>query len=172
MKLNKRLSLVVGLCAFTLLSGLVLAQDVGPKGTASPAAMAAIGQWIGILKNPRVVDGCGCYFMAPEDYGKKPPSNKMIYESTLDTQTAYINLQGRDMTFKKVSGEAPKEAKKGTQFSLQYLAYDIKATIDLVVKQVCPPKDESCEVTNYDATLSVDTGSAHQTMKLSGDCGC
>jgi hypothetical protein len=142
-----------------------------PGGTSSSAVSPKT--LIGTLKNPDSVEGCGCYFQTPAEE-KKKDSRRFIFESDLDLTSASMNIDGRDLKLKIVGkpSRLPDKVKKGFHFTRQYSAGSIQVKVDFVVSWLCPPKDESCEVTNYDVTLTVEKGERKQTIQLKGGCGC
>lgn len=49
-----------------------------------------------------------------------------------------------------------------------YAVGEVRVRVDYLVTKVCDPKDESCEVTYYKATLTVTRKSQRTAIKTSG----
>lgn len=128
---------------------------------------------IGDLKNPNVVEGCGCGFQTAAE-ARKRNSKKFLFLSELGTTENWMNINGKDtrLKFVKTSENTRRRAKVGDRFYEEYSAPGIKVRIDYVTKWLCPPRDESCEVTKYDVTITVTKGKTSQVVKATGSCGC
>jgi hypothetical protein len=166
---------------FFLMGSLLLSPKIAfsesspPPSNPGKTSTPAVPQktLIGNLKNPDVVEGCGCYFQTPPEE-KKKNSKKYIYMSDLEETPAYMNIDGQDVKL-KIDGTPPRlpdKVRKGFRYSRKYSAGSIKVQVDFVVTWLCPPKDESCEVTNYDAAISVVKGNQKQVIQTKGGCGC
>ena len=64
-------------------------------------------------------------------------------------------------------------SKKGDEFTETYSFDSTTIRFDNRVSSACPGGSEGCEVTVFDTTMTVSTGScAVEVKKLIGDCGC
>ena len=125
------------------------------------------------LKNSGVVDGCNCGFQTAVE-AKKPDSQKFLFLSELGSREGWMNINGKDTKLKlvKTTDNSRRRARVGDRFYEEYSAPGVKVRIDYTTKWVCPPRDESCEVTNYDVTITVTKGKTSKTVKAKGSCGC
>jgi len=88
-----------------------------------------------------------------------------------------MNIDGHDVDL-KITGSAgmdrdmDRELKVGDRYSETYTGDGLKTRIDYVVTGVCAPNDESCEVINLDATITVERNGSKQQIKASGLLGC
>lgn len=83
-----------------------------------------------------------------------------------------MNIGGRDTALALVeSSGAKRESKKGDRSTYHYRGEGVDVVVKYVVTGVCAPDDESCEVTNYDALITVATRSAKRTIRAHGICG-
>lgn len=91
----------------------------------------------------------------------------------LEEQNAWMNIDGRDIKLRKVRSIDPRgKERKGSRSSRKYTAGDVDVLIERVTTGVCAPNDESCESTEYSATITVTKGSRRQIIKVTGGCGC
>lgn len=125
------------------------------------------------LKNSDVVDGCSCGFQTAVE-AKKPDSQKFLFLSELGTSEGWMNINGKDIKLKlvKTTENTRRRARVGDRFYEEYSSPGVKVRIDYTTKWVCPPRDESCEVTNYDVAITVTKGKSSKTLKAKGSCGC
>lgn len=87
--------------------------------------------------------------------------------------SARINLDGKDLELQLVDSKELKRAPKvGDREWAVCAAGDVRVRVDYLVTKVCDPKDESCEVTYYKATLTVTRKSQRTAIKTIGFCGC
>lgn len=129
---------------------------------------------IGELKNSDRVDGCSCGFQTAVEAGKTD-SQKFLFLSELGSREGWMNINGKDTKFKlvKTTENTRRRARVGDRFYEEYSdTAGVKVRIDYTTKWVCPPGDESCEVTNYDVTITVTKGKTSKTVKAKGSCGC
>ena len=138
-----------------------------------PAQTASKRGLVANLKNT-AADGCGCYFRFR---GTPRNAERYIFFSSIeeDQKTASMNIDGRDvkLTLEKEEGLKGKEQERvGSRSTATFSNSDIKVSATYVVTRVCPPRDESCESTNYDATFVVKKGAKSQIVKAIGSCGC
>ncbi len=125
------------------------------------------------LKNANVVEGCSCGFQTAVE-AKKADSQKFLFLSELGTNEGWMNINGKDtkLKFVKITQNTRRRAKVGDRFYEEYSALGVKVRIDYTTTWVCPPRDESCEVTNYDVNITVTKGKISKTVKAKGSCGC
>ena len=124
------------------------------------------------LKNNAVADGCGCYFQY-----RGAPGNRIYYlffSSIEDEEkTAWMNIEGRDVKLTLAKKTDPRgRVRVGSRSTRRYVADDISVEATYVASKVCPRNDESCESTDYYATLVVRKGAQVQVVKAVGGCGC
>ena len=87
-------------------------------------------------------------------------------------ERAVVNLGGRDTPLRLVeSSGANREPKKGDRSMYHYRGEGVNVVIKYIVTGVCTPDDESCEVTNYDAEITVATRFGKRTVRAHGICG-
>ncbi len=124
---------------------------------------------IGVIKKP-LTDGCSCTLQLPEDYRKHNERAVFLHDFSDIIQ---MNIDGKDVRLKLVSeSPQPKKEKVGNRRKEVYSAGKDRVEIEYVTTKVCPPKDESCEVTWYSATITVIRGKESQQIKALGTCGC
>jgi len=108
--------------------------------------------------------------MLPEDY--KSHNDKYVFDADLG-EFCRMNIDGHDVDLKMTGGAGmDRELKVGDRYSETYTGDGLKARIDYVVTGVCAPNDESCEVINLDATITVERNGSKQQIKASGLLGC
>lgn len=159
-----------------LVLSLFLAPALTFGGTTSKnkfplASQISSKNLIGTLKNPDVVDGCGCSFQLPAERAK-PDSKKFIFLSDIDGKNVYMNIAGKDIVLKRLGGGEFPEAKKRSRFTERYFGDNTNVQVDYLTTWVCPPKDESCEVTRFDGSITAQQGTQKEVLKVKGDCGC
>lgn len=124
---------------------------------------------VGVIKKP-ILDGCGCVLQLPQDYNRK--NKRYVFLADVDG-TAQININGQDITLKQVTNNLPQESLKvGAKWTEDYTAAKTKVQVEYVVKKVCDPDDEGCEVTHYSATITVTRDGVARKVNASGLCGC
>lgn len=131
----------------------------------------------GAEKSPAVGDlvmdvdfpsGCG------ESVAREKGGKGVVFFSELDSDAATMKLDGKIVKLKRTA-HVDKDPfhKMGSVIDSSYEGGDYKVELHKVVSFVCPKDDDACEVTRYDATMSVHKGkTATQFDKLSGDAGC
>lgn len=122
---------------------------------------------LGYVKNGEI--GCGCSFSLNADDLR---NRRYIFSEELD-EPAYINVNGKNLKLEPVDfSEATDEEKVGQRSWKIYKAGDLKVRLDKVVTKICDPNDEACEVTYYNATMTITQKTQEVTVKLAGLCGC
>jgi hypothetical protein len=124
---------------------------------------------VGIVRDPAAFDGPGCSLQLPADY--KRQNERYVFLSDYE-DNAVININGKDIKLKHVSHREPEgDPKKGDRSTWNYAGKGTTVRVDFVATGVCDPNDESCEVTYYDATITVTQGKAKRVTKVTGLCG-
>jgi hypothetical protein len=137
--------------------------------TASPGKNGLNLIRIGVVRSRKLVDGAGCSLQLPADYKKHNERYILLSDSE---NNAVMNIDGKDTNLKLVSQGEPKgDLKRGDRFTSYYGTKGTKVQVDFLVTRVCDPNDESCEVTYYDATITVSRGINKQGLKVKGLCG-
>ena len=124
---------------------------------------------IGIVSHRDSFDGPGCSLQLPADNRKHNERYTLLSDSE---DNAVMNINGKDLNLKLVSHNEPHGVlKKGDRSTWTYSRQGIKVRVDFVVTGLCPPGDEACEVTYYDATITVTRGNNKQLVIVKGVCG-
>ena len=118
---------------------------------------------IGMLDSLRV-DGCGCYFQTDVN-------SEEYYLTTDLIGTAWVNIDGMDISLKFVKKDGTLKYKVGDKFSEFYSNSKYKIEIQYTVTDVCAPEEE-CEWTSMDVILIVEENNKKSIIKLKGGCGC
>ena len=146
-------------------SARIVGQGKTPSTQVSPPLEIAD------IRDPSVVDGCGCYFQLPAER-KKKRSDKYVFMEGLDGEGAWMNIDGKDMKLSLIGSTKGLVGGVGTRSHTRYRANGIAVRVDFVVTRVCGPDDENCESTDYDATFTVTKGGRKRIVKAKGVCGC
>ena len=116
-------------------------------------------------------DGCGCYFSFNQSDYKK--SKLIFFASIVEENDIWVGIDGRDVKLKLVSRVEPKGRERvGSRTTEKYSAAGVTVTLIRTATWVCPPRDESCEVTKYSAVFTVTKGKRKQVVRAVGECGC
>ncbi|MEO6392162.1 MAG: hypothetical protein ABIP75_09945 [Pyrinomonadaceae bacterium] len=150
-------------------SRIILLSAVGLLLFVGVNARAQSGNLVGRLSASH--DGCGCYFSFNRSDYKK---SKLIFFASLDNDSdIWMGIDGRDVKLKLVSRVEPKGKERvGSRATEKYSAAGVTVTLVRTVTWVCPPRDESCEVTKYSAVFTVSKGKRKQVVRAVGECGC
>ena len=141
-----------------------------PASTQTPASPEVVTPKIGIIHVPKFRIECGVALQLPEDY--KGQNKKYVFDGDL-AEGGQMNIDGRDVDLMMVDSDEPeRELKVGDRFTETYAGDGLNAQIEYVVTGICDPTDESCEVINFDATITVERNGAKQQVKTSGLLGC
>lgn len=90
-----------------------------------------------------------------------------------NSKDALMNIDGRDVRLRFVSETKPKgKVKLGSRYTSRYQSGDVTVDVVQIITWLCPPKDDSCEVTKYSVTLTVKKGNRTQVVRGVGECGC
>lgn len=124
---------------------------------------------IGILKNTDDFNGAGCSLWSLQDRRYLP--GKYVFVSDYEEHAA-MNINGRDVKLKLLNSQELKRGfKVGDHSSFRYQGDAFDVEVVYTVTGVCKPDDEQCEVDDYNATITVTSGSARQTLNAHGICG-
>ena len=124
---------------------------------------------LGVVTEKSLLDGCGCsVYRTIEDN----QNDRFLFVSDMDRE-AVINLDGKDLKLRVLSWKEKKgQLKVGDHSSETYAAGDVNVRLDFTVRQVCPPKDESCEAIWYDVKMTVTRKGRRTVVNAKGICGC
>lgn len=122
---------------------------------------------IGIVQNPDEFDGAGCRLQLPSDYNKG--NDRTVFVSNVDDE-AVMNIDDIDVWMHRVALNAG-GSRKGSHSVDRYKKDDIEVDVDFVVTKRCHPDDENCEVTWFDALITVKRGQLKRTVSTKGICG-
>ena len=113
--------------------------------------------------------GCGSAFsLNTTDMG----NCRYIFAQDMD-DPPYINLNGKNLQLRLTGYSKPKGKEKvGDRSWETYAAGELKVRIDYTVTKVCTPRDEICETTYLNATMTVSQKTQKTTVKLTGRSGC
>ena len=96
---------------------------------------------------------------------------KYVFASDYEEHAA-MNINGRDVKLKLVnSQELIPGFKVGGHSSFRYHDDSFDVQVIYTVTGVCKPDDEKCEVNEYNATITVTSGSTKQIVTAHGICG-
>ena len=97
---------------------------------------------------------------------------KYVFASDYQEHAA-MNIDGRDVKLKLVNSQELKLGfKVGDHSTFRYHgadSYDVE--VIYTVTGVCKPDDEKCEVTEFNAVITVTSGSASCSLPAHGICG-
>src|SRR6185312_17495524 len=114
---------------------------------------------IGILKSTDDFNGAGCLLWRIKDRRYMP--GKYVFVSDYEEHAA-MNINGRDVKLKLVNSQELKPGfKVGDHSSFRYHGDGFDVEVVYTVTGVCKPDDEKCEVNEYNATITVTSGSAN-----------
>ena len=154
-----------------LLATAILLESSAAAQTSRVTSGTARRIEIGNIKDESAVGGCGCELTFSSERKKKNP--KFVFFSGMDEKTAWMNINGRDVELKlKRASSAKGKERVGNRSTEIYVRGDLKVSIVRVVTRVCKPREEDCESTDYNATVTVTDGSRKKVLKLKGSCGC
>lgn len=128
---------------------------------------------VGEINDPSVVEGCNCSVQT-ENEAKLPDSQKFLFLSELGTDDAWMNIDGKDTKLTRIKSTENEDEDHaiGRRYYEEYSAKGLKVRIDYLTTWVCPPDHESCEVTEYEITITVTKGKDSKVVKATGSCGC
>ena len=140
--------------------------DAQPQSASLPAKPLKLG----VVQDKSQFDGCGCsFFLNLRDEKRQ----RAIFLSDL-SHYATINLDGKDLILQLTHNSVEKkgDARIGDRSWETYSLGNIKLRIDYTITKLCDPHDEGCEVTYYNATITVTQIGQKVLVKTIGSCGC
>jgi hypothetical protein len=151
-------SVLFGLC----LSGLSLTVSRG----ASKNALT-----LGVVVNQEDFQDGGCALLLSSDSADAFSSERYIFMSDYNGRAA-MNINGHDtkLTLLRTT-ESRTQPKKGDRSTYWYASGPTTVEVDYTVTGVCPPDDESCEVSYFHAMIHVTSGSLGKSVAAHGLCG-
>ena len=153
---------------FPLVTALFIAVFAPPAAAQSrtvPPAKA-IPQ-VGIVQNPDEFDGAGCRLQLPADYEKR--NERHVFVSNAEDE-AIVNIDGSDVRLNRVNFEGG-TGNSRNRFVDHYRREELEVRVDLVVTKKCDPSNDNCEVTLFDAVITVTRGVGKRTVRTKGFCG-
>ena len=124
---------------------------------------------VGLIKDSRLFHEGGCSMQLPNDWNRH--NDNYIFISDFDNR-GFINIDGKDFTLRQESAdEGQGRLHIGKREKYVFRGEGVEVVADYVVTWICPPANESCEVTHYDGKLTVTRGSEKQTIVVKGLCG-
>jgi hypothetical protein len=121
---------------------------------------------LGYVKRTASESGCSLFRNMSDEH------NDRLLFFGLSDETGYINLNGQTLKLRPVSASKEKRHERvGDRSWKTYQAPGVRVQIDFVVSDVCPPSDEQCEATHYNATFTVRRGSQRIVVRGVGLCG-
>jgi hypothetical protein len=139
--------------------------EINAQSTSTSSAQPKLR--LGYVKDNDV--GCGSAFsLNATDMGNR----RYIFAQDMD-DPPYINLNGKNLQLRLTGYSKPKGKEKvGDRSWETYAAGELKVRIDYTVTKVCTPRDEICETTYLNATMTVSQKTLKTTVKLTGRSGC
>ena len=139
--------------------------EINAQSTSTSSAQPKLR--LGYVKDNDV--GCGSAFsLNATDMGNR----RYIFAQDMD-DPPYINLNGKNLQLRLTGYSKPKGKEKvGDRSWETYAAGELKVRIDYTVTKVCTPRDEICETTYLNATMTVSQKTQKTTVKLTGRSGC
>jgi hypothetical protein len=83
-----------------------------------------------------------------------------------------MNIDGRNVELTVLRDEENKGVRVGYRFFQTYGSSNLRVRIDYIVTRICDPNDEGCEVTWYEATITVTRKGSSRRTGVLGVCGC
>jgi hypothetical protein len=88
---------------------------------------------------------------------------------------ALITISGRPILLKptglKVKWQSNKRISLGDTEEWDFAAQGVQVHVLATVTSACPPDEDSCEYTEYAATIEVTSGTSSFSMDTAGGCG-
>ncbi len=125
------------------------------------------------------VGGFRCAFRSPTaDPNADPSQHKLLLQvddDSLPKQRGLVAINGKKHLLRGTSLQV--RAKRDGLVSVgdklvETLTDDeVAVTLKATITKLCPPDEESCEVTYYRATVTVTYAGASRTFPVAGECG-
>ncbi len=113
----------------------------------------------------------GCSLQLPREFANR--EGKFIFLSDVEGH-ALINVDGVDAHLTLVKSKGPdvkQRGQLGDHSAYSYAGDGIDFEVDYVVTSSCPPGNDGCKITHYDAILTVKRGKARKTIAAKAVCG-
>ena len=155
--------------SITLVMLVLTAPLVGFGGQPAQRSQSARQPTIGFVKSAKDFDEGGCELWPAADRTSREGRDLFLSDFA---GRAVMNINGRDAALKLIEPKEPKgEPKKGESSTYRYRGAGVEVVVRYVVTGICAPDDESCEVTNYKALVTVTTASGTRALPAHGTCG-
>jgi len=122
---------------------------------------------IGFLQNPEEFDGFGCLLQLPMDH--KNQTNRIVFMSNSEDE-ALVNIDGDDVRLNRVAFDGG-SARKGIHSVDRFRKGDITAEVEFIQTKRCIPNDENCDLTEFDAVITIVRGLGKRSVATKGVCG-
>lgn len=134
-------------------------------------------QWllIGDIRDTSNAVGCYCSFY-PFLADSEIVRNRYIFNSDADGK-AWMNINEQGVEF-VVTEQCSAGSQVGVPADRQceehatYIGAGMNVQVDLVETWHCLPEIEECEVTDFDASITVEKEGFQESVKVKGACGC
>ena len=160
MKALPSLVILLSMLAVAVILPLMAEQSKSPSQRAGAPR-------IGLVLHPDDFDGYGCRLQWPDDYWKSNARNFFVSNAE---EEAIMNIDGVDLRMYRIGFDAGGSI-KGSHSVDRYRKDEIEVHVDFVITKRCSPDDENCEVTLFDAVVTVMRGLSKRTIKTKGICG-
>jgi hypothetical protein len=99
-------------------------------------------------------------------------NHRVIFRGFFD-ETAQMNINGRRVKLRLSNASDEAHAfEVGDRSWETYAAPGVRVRVDFVISGVCPPSSENCEVTFYNAMITVRQRGRKIVVRTIGICGC
>lgn len=99
-------------------------------------------------------------------------ARRLIFFESDQDMGIWINIDGRDVRIRLLSETKPRKLRVGGKLISEYSGGGVTVSLMKTVTWVCPPRDESCEITKFSAVFTVRNGNRTQIVRAVGGCGC
>ena len=166
MRMNKNTTPACANLLVMLIAILLVAIQAQSQVVSAPAKIFKLGY----VKDESLLDNCGCSLYRNNSDERK---QRRIFITDM-AQKAYINFDGKDLLLRMIDHSIEKKGKSKTgDHSWEiYKAGNLKLRVDSIISKLCDPKDESCEVIRYKATIILTRNGQKEILKTIGICGC
>ena len=149
-----------------LIASLLVATQTQSQVVSAPVKIFKLGY----VKDESLRDNCNCTLYRNSQDEQK---SRRIFISDM-SEKAVINLDRRDMTLRLIdkSSKTQGKSKIGDHSWELYKAGKLTLRVDSIISKLCDPKDESCEVEYYKATITLTRNGQKEILKAIGICGC
>ena len=160
------MKLIVSTLFLAIVLIILMPADLRSQSKAPPAPPLKLG----IIKDDRQFDGCGCSLYLNRGDER---NHRAVFLADF-SENAAINLNGKDLKLRLTDSSPEKNdnAKVGDRSWEIYKAGSTTLRVDYTITKVCDPNDESCEVIHYRATLTLIQKGQKTSIRTTGLCGC